>query len=183
MNQKIAKKTIDQRREEGKSDQQIYNELSEHYPNKKNLALLITGTATGQDKVRYRLYNNILIGLLTITLLLRLWSSFLLVRAGEFPGFLILIAAIMPALFIYGISQYLAPMYKLCGILSVLGIITILATLGSGALTGEGSLNKLVDLVLVVPIAILSFYLAGKMFPKFNPGKLQSDGKDGFILS
>ncbi len=182
MNQKMAKETIEQRRGEGKSDQQIYNELAEHYANKKNLALLITGTATSEDKNRFRLYNNLLIGLLTITLLLRLLSSFQLVQAGEFPGFLIIVAAIMPALFIYGISQHLAPMYKLCGILSVLGIITILATWGTGALTGEGSLNKLVDLVLVVPIAILSFYLAGKMFPKFNPGKLQSDGKDGYIL-
>ncbi len=183
MNQKIAKKTIEEGRGAGKSDQQIYNELSEHYPNKKNLALLITGTATSQDKARYRLYNNILIGLLTITLLLRLLSSFLLIQTGAFPGFLMIVAAIMPALFIYGISQYLAPVYKLCGILSVLGIVTTLATWGTGALTGDGSVNKLIDLVLVVPIALLSFYLAGKMFPKFNPGKLQSDGKDGFILS
>ena len=177
MDQKTAKRIIDDKRAEGKNDQQIYAELSGHYENKKNLALLITGTATVQTRQQYKLYNNILIGLLAIILLFRLIGGFSLVAGGEMLGFVVsLVGILLPALFIYGFINYMAPMYKFCGFLTVLGIVQLLA---------RGNFDGLVmiDLIILVSIATLSFYLGGKMFPNFSPTKLRKDESGGYLLN
>ena len=177
MDQKTAKKIIDDRRSEGKTDQQIYAELSDHYDNKKNLALLITGTATVQNRAKYKLYNNILIGLLGLTLLFRLTGAFSLVAGGEILGFVIsLVGILLPALFIYGFIHYMGAMYRLCGILTVLAIVQLLARANFDGLV-------MIDLIILVSMAFLSFYLGSKMFPNFSPGKLRKDENGAYLLS
>jgi hypothetical protein len=64
LDRKAAQKFIVDSRDNGKSDQDIYNELSQQYLDKKSVALLITGTVTTENKNKYKLYNNILLGLL-----------------------------------------------------------------------------------------------------------------------
>ncbi|RYY53627.1 MAG: hypothetical protein EOO09_17355 [Chitinophagaceae bacterium] len=177
MDQKTAKKLIDDRRAEGKTDQQVYNELSQHYDNKKNLALLITGTASVQARDEYKLYNNVLIALLGVTLLFRLIGIFSLVSEGGILGLVVsLVGILLPALFIYGFINYMGPMYKLCGFLTVLGIVQLVAR-------GNFDVLVMVDLVILVTMAFLSFYLGSRMFPKFNPGKLRKDENGGYLLN
>ena len=177
MDQKTAKKIIDDSRAAGKNDQQIYNELSGHYENKKNLALLITGTAPVKTRNQYKLYNNVLIGLLAVTFVFRLIGAFSLVGEGEVLGFVVsLVGIFLPALFIYGFINYMGPMYRLCGILTVLGIVQVAARWNNDLLI-------VIDLIILVSMAVLSFYLGSKMFPNFNPGKLRKDENGGYLLN
>lgn len=177
MDPKTAKKIIDDRRSAGKNDQQIYDELSAHYDNKKNLALLITGTASVETRSKYKLFNNILIGLLAITLLFRLIGAFSLVSESGLLGFIIsLVGVLLPALLIYGFINYMGAMYKLCGFLTLLGIVQLIAR-------WDASMLVILSLIILIPMAFLSFYLSSKMFPKFNPNKLRKDKNGAYLLN
>lgn len=176
MDPKTAKKIIDDRRSEGKNDQQIYDELSAHYDNKKNLALLITGTAPVQTRKQYKLYNNVLIGLLAMTLLLRLIGAFSMVAEAGILGFIVsLVGILLPALFIYGFINYMGAMYKFCGFLTVLGTVQVLVR-------WDNSMLMILSLLILIPMAVLSFYLSSKMFPNFNPNKLRKDENGAYLL-
>jgi hypothetical protein len=41
----------------------------------------------------------------------------------------------------------------------------------------------IISLMILIPMAVLSFYLSSKMFPKFNPGKLRKDEKGAYLLN
>lgn len=177
MDQKAAKKIIDDRRLAGKNDQQIYDELSGQFEHKKNLALLITGTAAPQNREKYKLYNNILIGLLGLTVLFRLMAIGSLMSENGILGLVLsLVGIALPALFIYGFINYMGAMYKFCGFMTILAIVQLLAR-------GNFEILVLIDLVILVAMAGLSFYLGSKMFPNFNPGKLKKDENGGYVLN
>lgn len=176
MDLKTAKKIIAKGKEDGKMDQAIYNDLSPHYSDKKNLALLITGTATKEDRLKYKGYNYLLLGLLSAVALLRIMDSLYLVSAGEFSGFLVsLVGWLLPALFIYGIAQYSGPVYRFCGIMAVLGLLPAIAR--QNDFTGI-----LLNVVPLAAIAGLCFYLDRKMFPHFRPGKMKKDNNGNYVL-
>ena len=176
MDVKTVKKIIANSKDDGKNDQEIYNDLSEHYSNKKNLALLITGTATKENKRKYKLYNNILIGLLALTLLSRIIVSFFLIKEGIFLEFIFsLIGLLLPALLIYGVMQYSAPFYRLCGILATMGFITSLVK-------QHDTTSILLDLIPIAAVAVLAFFLSFKMFPNFKPRQLKKDTNGNYLL-
>ena len=187
MDLKTTKGIISERRKNGANDQQIYDQLSAQYPNRKNLALLITGTVTDESKTKYKSLNNILLYLLLALVLIRIVSSFSLLLAGEFTTFLIsLIGLLLPAIFVYGVYNCMAAVYRLCGILSILGVVQILASILTQSIEGaEGnhSLTAFLSVALLGAIATLSFYLSSKMFPNFKPGKLKKDSKGEYILA
>lgn len=177
MDQKTTKKLVEKGRAEGKSDQEIYNELSEYYPSKKNLALLITGTPTQEDRDKYKMLNNVLIALLAVTILFRLIAAFYLVSAGEWATvFFMFLGMLLTGLIIYGVFNYIGGFYKAFGFLSLLGVVRALAGF-------SGSIVELIDLALLIPIPILCFYLGAKLFPKFKPNKLKKDVAGAYILN
>lgn len=176
MDAKTAKKIIVEDKDRGKRDQDIYNALSPDFSNKKTLVLLITGTAASGERNRYKLYNNILIGLLGLVALLRLLGSFYLLKEGELGDFgLSLIGLLLPALFIWGIAQYNAPFYRFCGFMVIVGSISAIARENSAAAI-------LFDIVLIAAIAGLCFFLGNKMFPNYKPGKLKKDSNGNYLL-
>jgi hypothetical protein len=63
---KTVRKLILEGRNCGKTDQEIYHELSQEYYDKKSLVFLITGTVTVEKKNKYKMYNNFLIGLVAL---------------------------------------------------------------------------------------------------------------------
>lgn len=105
LNRKDAQKYIIVSRDNGKTDQEIYNELSEQYYDKKSVAILITETITSENKKKYNIYNNILIGLIGLAILFKLFMVFsLTIQSGEL--WILLFALFIPLLagyFIYGI--------------------------------------------------------------------------------
>ncbi|RYY54388.1 MAG: hypothetical protein EOO05_20310 [Chitinophagaceae bacterium] len=138
---------------------------------------MITGTATVQNRQKYKLYNYVLIGLLAITLLFRLIAASTLMAEGEMLGLVAsLVGILLPALFIYGFINYMGAMYKFCGFMTVLAIVQVLAR-------GNFDVLVMIDLVILALMAFLSFYLAGKMFPNFSPAKLKKDENGGYLLN
>ncbi|MFT3704362.1 MAG: hypothetical protein QM802_18480 [Agriterribacter sp.] len=177
MDQKTAKKLVEKGRAEGKSDQEIYNELSTDYASKKNLALLITGTATTADRQKYKMLNNVLIALLGVTLAFRLIAAFYLISSGEWATvFFLFLGMVLTGLVIYAVFNYMGAFYKPFGFLSALSVVKTL--IGS-----SGSMLELIDLALLIPIPILCFYLGAKLFPNFKPNKLKKDVAGAYILN
>src|SRR5262245_21730993 len=110
LDRKAAQKYIFESRNIGKSDQEIYNELSQEYYDKKAIALLITGTVTMADKDKFNAYNNILLGLLGLIILLRILFVFnLTIVTGQWPSIYVCVAPFLIAYFAKEIANYNAP--------------------------------------------------------------------------
>ena len=84
-------------RDAGKSDQEIYNELTQHYYDKKGLALMITGIATKENSEKYKIYNVILLCAIGITIAFKIFSVILL-SLNESNPWLLLLVSLIPLL-------------------------------------------------------------------------------------
>lgn len=178
LDRKAAQKFIVDSRDNGKTDQEIYNELSQQYYDKKSVALLITGTVTTENKNKYKIYNNILLGLLGLAILLRILLVFsLTIQTGQlWTLLLVFIVPLFAAYFAYEIARYNAPIYRFCGIMTIVGFMQTISK-------SEGGSDILINLVFAGAIAGLSFYLDSKMFPDFSPKNLKKDSNGEYILS
>ena len=178
LDRKSAQKFIIDSRTNQKTDQEIYNELSQLYYDKKSLALIITGTVKPENKNKYKLYNNILLGLLCLVIISRLILVFnLTIETGQ--PLMLLLAFIVPlfsAYFAYEIARYNAPIYRICGIMTIVGFIQSVGKL-------DGRIDILISLIFTSLIAGLSFYLDSKMFPDFSPKNLKKDENGEYILN
>jgi hypothetical protein len=178
LDRKSAQKFIFDNRDNGKTDQEIYNELSQQYYDKKSITLLITGTVKTEHQNKYKIYNNILLGFLVLAILLRILLVFsLTIQTGQlWTLLLVFIVPLFAAYFIYEIARYNAPAYRFCGIMTIVGFMR---TIGQS----EGGTVILINLVFAGAIAGLSFYLDSKMFPNFSPMNLKKDSNGEYILS
>jgi hypothetical protein len=177
LERKAAQKYIIESRDNGKSDQEIYNNLSEHYYEKKSIATLILETVTSENKKKYKTYNNVLMGLLLLTILFRLYMVFsLTIQSGEL--WILLFALFVPILagyFIYEISNYQKHIYRICGIMTALSFWQNMRKLDNTA-------DVLTNVIFTFAIFALSFYLDNKMFPNFNAKNLKKDSNGEYIL-
>ncbi len=178
IDRKAAQKFIIDSRDNGKTDQEIYNELSQQYFDKKSVALLIAGTVTKENKNKYKIYNNILLGLLGLAILLRILLVFsLTIQTGQlWTLLLVFIVPLFAAYFAYEIARYNAPIYRFCGLMTIVGFMQ---TIGKS----EGGSDILINLVFAGAIAGLSFYLDSKMFPAYSPKNLKKDSNGEYILN
>jgi hypothetical protein len=178
LERKPAQKLITDAREAGKTDQEIYDELTQVYFDKKAVALLITGTPTRENKEKYKVYNNILLGLLGITVLLKILVVFgLTIETGNLGTLLLaFIVPLMAVFFIYEISRYSAASYRFCGILTIIGFIRTIGKL-------EDSTEIFLNIIFAGAICGLSFYLDSTLFPNFKPRKLKTDEQGEYILT
>lgn len=164
LDRKAAKQFIVSNRDNGKTDQEIYHELTEQYFDKKSIALLIHETITKENKNKYRIYNNILIGILILLALYKLLVVFYLTKeSGEL--WVLLFALFIPLLsfyVIYEIWNYNKPIYKFCGIMSGLSFLQNMRKI-------ETKEELLFNVVVIGTIVALSFFLDYKMFPNYNP--------------
>lgn len=183
----MSKKTLDRKaaqqfiiasRDNNKTDQEIYNELVQQYYDKKDIALLITGTVTTGNKQKYKLYNNILLGLLGLAIVSRILLVVnLTMQSGQ--AWALLLVFIVPALaayFAYEIARYNAPLYRVCGIMTLVGFAQSMSK-------SDGGPELMVNLILASTIAGLCFYLDNKMFPHYTPQKLKKDSNGEYILN
>jgi hypothetical protein len=177
LHRKVAQKFIFDSRDNGKSDQEIYNELSQQYYDKKGITLLITGTVKTENKKKYKKYNNLLLGLLGLSILFKLLIVFsLTIQTGKlWTLFLVLIVPLFTGYFMYEIARYNGPIYRFCGILTIAGFMQ---TIGNA----ENGMDILINLIFAGAVAVLSFYLDSKMFPDYSPKNLQKDQKGDYIL-
>jgi hypothetical protein len=177
LDRKYATKFINESRENGKSDQEIYNELTPLYFDKKVVATFVTSVPTKQAKEKYKLYNNILLGLIAVTIIFKMLAvASIFSGNSEWLGLLfILIVPILNFYFFYAISNYEAVAYRLCGILTATSLLQSIDKL-------EGTANILISLALAGAITGLCYYLDDKLFPNYHPRKMEKDSNGEYIL-
>jgi hypothetical protein len=177
LDRKVAQRTIIDCRANGKTDQEIYNELSQQYYDKKTVALLITGTVKDESRAKYKIYNNILLGLIGLTILFKVLAVFSLsLSEGQLWALLLIfIVPILNIYFFYEISRYNAPIYRFCGLLTIASFFQAVGK-------AENVIDIFISLALCAGISGLSFYLDSKMFPDYSPKNLKKDNKGEYIL-
>lgn len=169
---KTVQKFIVDNRDNGKSDQDIYNELTQQYYDKKSIAFLITGTVTAENKKKYMIHNNTLLGLLGLYMLFEILFIFrLTIQAGQPWALLMLGSLLIVGYFMYEISRYYRLFYKFCGVMVIAEFLRKISE-------GVDQINFLINLFFVVSIAGFSFYLGEKMFPDYNPEDLIKNKKE-----
>ena len=178
INQKEVREIIEESRKSGKTDQQIYYELTRLGYDKKQIALLITGTATDENRARFKTLNTTLLVLLGITVLFKLLSVLgLTVETGEpMAMLLVFIVPLLNIYFMYEVAHYRAPVYRLIVILSVVSVL-------SAIMRGGDIWDIIISVILGGAIAFLAFYLDKNMFPKFRPRKMPTDSNGEYVLN
>ena len=177
LDRKSAKNLILDGRNAGRSDQEIYKQLTELYYDKKGIALLITGTVTAKNKEKYKTYNNILLGLLGVSILFKVWIITNLTLATMQPWMMLLIFVVplISAYFMFEIYQHNGPMYRLCGMLIIAGFLQTIGNAGLG-------IDILINLVFAGAVSGLCFYLDSNMFPDYSPKNLSKDSNGDYIF-
>lgn len=174
---KKAKLFVVDGRRKGLSDQEIYNELANQYADKKSIALLITGIATDERKQKYGLQNWILVGLLGLSILFKL--VLVVNLAITQTPWLLLLALVVPLLtgyFMYEIYNYNGPVYRICGVLALVGFLQSLDK-------SNDAQTMILNLLFAGLVAGFSFYLDDNLFPNYRPSKLQKDENGDYILN
>ncbi|MDQ3108896.1 MAG: hypothetical protein M3R17_03285 [Bacteroidota bacterium] len=163
IDRKALKKAVVFGRQDGKTDRQIYDELSLIYFDKKSIAQAINGTVTAEREKKYKVAQVVLLVLLAVTMVLKMLVVFGISLTSGKPALLImvLIVPIMNLLFFVQIARYEAPAYRLCALLTLLSLVQ------SFRVTSETA-DIVITLILGGGIAGLSFYLSSVLFPGFR---------------
>jgi hypothetical protein len=169
LNHKTARKLIEEGRNRGKTDQDILNELSQIFYDKKTIALLISGTVTNNNKKQYKMYNNILIGLIGSFVLFNVFVDFCRIESFKDLWFSIpitLVFILLAGYCIFEIARYNAPVYRMCG------IFTILYSFQWYYIKHYQISYNVVEIIIIlffiVAIVFFSFFLSKKMFPNYK---------------
>jgi len=177
-NKITVKKSIIESRANGKTDQEIYNELTQKYYDKKGIALFIPATATIENKNKYKLYNDVLLGAIGVVILLKIITIFSLsLASGQMWALLfIFIVPLMNIYFFYEIARYNGQVYRICGMLTIAGFLQSISKLETG-------FDFLLTFIFTAVITGLSFYLDAKMFPNYKPTNLKKDNNGEYIIN
>lgn len=175
---KEIQRFIIESRENGKTDQEIYNELAPKYYDKKTLALLIRGTVTKERKEKYKRLNGLLLTLIGIAIVFEiLW---IIAFSITYSSFWLLIGIFIIPLFgvflFYQVYRYNAIAYQMVGIL---GIIIFMRAF---QLTDGHWLAIIISILLGGGITFLGFYVKNKLIPGYKPRKLKKDADGEYIL-
>ena len=177
LNAKEINKTIKSELDKGVPRLTILNALSEVYYDKKTIARLIASTPDPLKKSKYQPLNNILLGLLVITIIIKILigmavlstvSLYLIPAAFLFP--------LISILFAFEVAKFRGYIYKILGILAIAGILKMLSNIGESDMV-----LLLIDVSVSLIIACLAFFIGAKVFPNYGflgPKK----GSDGDIL-
>lgn len=163
---------------------EILNELSEQYYDKNMISLMIASTVDPYLKVKYKSWNNILMGLLVLSIISKIIDGVLLFSTytslmSSLTALTISFSIIIPLLFavlIVEVSKFRGNIYNFVGGLAIAGIFQSISNIQ------ELELYALISIVLCLIISVLSFYLKRKLFPHFSFFGLKKD-KEGNVLS
>ena len=174
---KIARKFIVDSRNNGMTDQEIYHELSQQYFDKHEIALLIAGTVKPENKNKYKIYNNILLGFIGFFILFKLFIIInLIIQNGVqlLPHLFALTFVLLLAVVMYGIATYSTPYrsYR----------FFIIYTFGFTIMHTADRIDMLISAVLGSIIVGLLYYLDKKLFSDYRPNKMKQDSNGEYIL-
>lgn len=175
-NYKEVKQLLEKKLQEGMSKHQVLEELSENYEDKNKLSKLIALSVRPEVKAKYKIYNNVLLGLLLLTIVVKLLSGILLYQEPS-PVFTfdLVLLPILYIFFVFKNSQFDGMYYGILVLITLSSIFRSLANI-------EGNVEVFMfDLFVGFAIIVLSSFLKTGMFPHLGylgPKK----GADGIIL-
>jgi hypothetical protein len=176
IDRKAASQFIVDNRAAGKSDQEIYNELTQQYYDKKAIALLITSTVTDENKSKYKVHNRILLVLIGITIVFKVLTVVNISLSASQLWYLLLLflLPILNIYFFYEIYRYTGAVYRFLGLLTIISFLQ--------GISKMASLDIMINAFLCIGISGLAFYLDANMIPKYSPNSLKKDSNDEYIL-
>lgn len=177
INTKEVNGLIETRLNEGKPRNEILDELSETYFDKKTLATLIAMTPVIERKKKYKLFNDILLGLLILTIIIKvLIGVLLLANVSIFAIPFAFLMPIMAIIFAFEVSRLKAYIYRILGFMAIVSV-------------GDSLLNLenfnywfLLDISIGVGIIFLAFYIGNQMFPNYGFSRPKKDEKGNILL-
>ncbi|MCF8348261.1 MAG: hypothetical protein K9G61_05560 [Bacteroidales bacterium] len=177
INKKEVAKTIKNRLQDNIPRQIILDELSEQYFDKKTISTIIASTPDPLRKEKYKSLNNLLLGLLVLTILIKIFIGIVLI--SSFSIYLIPIAFLIPFISIWfaiEVSKFKGYIYNILGILAIAGMLNSIGNLKESGTYG------LIDFAIVMTIAGLSFYLGKKIFPNYGFYGPKKDSAGNILL-
>jgi len=177
INKKEVIKVIGEKVNQGVSRTEILNELSEKYFDKKTLSMLIAATPDPTRIEKYKLLNNILLGLIFITIISKILLGLFIfsqVSIALIP--LAFLFPILNILFAFEVSRYKGYIYNILGIITLAGIFNMLGKMGENGVFG------IIDIIIGLLIAGLAFYVGNKMFPNYGLIGPKKNSKGEIIL-
>lgn len=147
LNTKEAIKIIQDRIQNNIPRQEILNELSEEYYDKSTISALIASTIDPKTKEKYKTLNNLLLGLLVLTIIIKILVGIILLSSLSL--FLIPIAFVIPILTIWfalEVSKYKGYIYNILGILAIASIFNLIGNIGESGIYG------IIDVVVAIAI-------------------------------
>ena len=177
LNKKEAIKIIQDRILKNVPRQEILNELSEQYYDKNKITALIASTIDPQTKEKYKILNNLLLGLLAVTIIAKILIGIVLL--STLSPLLIPIAFALPIITIWfalEVSKFKGYIYNILGLLAIASIFNAISNIRESGIYG------IIDVVIVIAICGLSFYLGNKMFPNYGFFGPKKDTEGNFIL-
>ena len=181
MDRKSIQKFIVEARDQGKADQEIYNELTPQYYDKKGVAMLITGTPTREDKQKYKFWNTVLLALIGLTILSKVILGFSIMLATH-EAVALLFVFVMPIInvwFFIEVARYNAPSYQAIGIFTFISLMQAFQQNQNHNIPG---IYSPVNIVVTLLIGFLAFFLSGKLFPKFKSINMQKDEHGEYVV-
>ena len=176
LNKKEALSKIQDRLQKNVSRQEILDELSEQYYEKSTIAQLIASTPDPQIKEQYKNLNNLLLGLLALTVLVKILTGiFLLSSVSVFLTPLAFVLPFMSILFAWEVWQYRGYIYNILGLLAIAGMLQ------TASKVKEFDAYFIIDVLIALSISGLAFYLGKKMFPHYGFFGPKKDA-DGNVL-
>ncbi len=177
LNRKEVTKTIQNRLQDNIPRQEILDELSEQFFDKKTISVIIASTPDPLRKEKYKSLNNLLLGLIALTIIIKIFVGILLISSLSI--YLLPIAFVIPFISIWfalEVSKFKGYIYNILGLLSIASILTSIGKLQESGTYG------LFDIAIVTVIAGLSFYLGNKVFPNYGFFGPKKDSEGNILL-
>lgn len=165
-NKKEIKKEAHQLLKEGTPKQETFEILKEKYKYTKIIADLLKTIPSKQAIDRYGKWNNTLLSLLILTVVLSLATA---------PS----IGLIWYGLLIYAVARKLVKYYVWISVLSAFGIIAFLVIAFTSNTAAVNWLNLIILIVLILPLLLLPIWLEKKLCPKPKESKVKYTNSKG----
>ncbi|NVO09785.1 MAG: hypothetical protein HXX16_07485 [Bacteroidales bacterium] len=177
IDRKEVLKTLKLRLSEGKTRQEILEELSEQYFDRKSLSIFIASTPDQKTIDKYKILNNILLLLLLLSIAAKTIVGIVLLSSiSIFLIPFVFIFSLVNIFFTIEVSKFKGYIYNILGILTLAGILKLLSNFD---VYGKGIL---IDVAIGLVIALLSFYLGRKMFPNYGLFGPKKDANGNMML-
>ena len=177
MTKKAVKKEVKRLILEGKTKQEAYDELKGISKMKaEDLAKIVQSVPSLNARDKYRSLNIVLIGLLSLTVALKMLSGLPIVIEKGIAWFpVLLFLPLINIILLIGVSTYNQSSYKFVAILAILGLFRLLRDL----LSSSFDTFIIIDVVFAAGLIGLGFYLGSKLFPNYTTVKERYQNSQG----